>query len=172
MILGGGSMHGKVLVFGSWSLALVPWLLVLGPWLLASCSVLCSLCMNLAWPSLLVLGPRLSPGAVGPWLVAFDSSDLATHMALASPWTHAWIDSIFCCDCMLSFARRSNHGPRTNADGFKTKNQGHVSTQYSNPLQMHGCYFLLRQLCHCVAKTTTKRAMGKEPRTIARAKDM
>ena len=95
----------------------------------------------------------------------------------ASPWTHAWIDSIFCCDCMLSFARRSNHGPRTNADGFKTKNQGHVSTQYSNPLQrmdpcMHGCYFLLRQLCHCVAKTTTKRAMGKEPRTIARAKDM
>ena len=29
-------MHGRVLVFGSWSLPLVPWLLVLAPWLLAS----------------------------------------------------------------------------------------------------------------------------------------
>jgi len=35
-ILGCGSMHGRVLVFGSWSLPLVPWLLVLAPWLLAS----------------------------------------------------------------------------------------------------------------------------------------
>ena len=57
-ILGCGSMHGRVLVFGSWSLPLVPWLLVLGPWLLAS-GVLCSLCMRLAWPI-----------SLGPWLLA------------------------------------------------------------------------------------------------------
>ena len=124
MILGCtcGSMHGRGLFLGSWSLPLVPWLLVLGPWLLAS-GVLCSLCMNLAWPSLLVLGPRLSPGAVGPWLVAFDS-----YSRISQP-TWLWHHHGRTHACVLSFAATACYQPLTCA-------WVHCSRLFS-PLQRH-----------------------------------
>ena len=79
MILGCGSMHGRVLVFGSWSLPFVAWLVVLGSacvpasaglsicivygswsvalgqWLLHVSQLLVLDCMQACWS--LVLGP-------------------------------------------------------------------------------------------------------------------
>ena len=130
--------------------------------------------------------------ALGPGVMTLAWSVLASHMAFASPWTHAWMLCFVATACYHSptakprtsgpvrdrmkwavpngwfpgymsevvgsnlearmFAATAcyhlpmdahpDQEPRTNQQ--RTKNQGHVSTQYSNPLQrmdacMHGC---------------------------------